>query len=93
MTHRTPQINQLPGEDDFLGLSKFSSPNFYVSKKKFETEEHLRQLEDDITEQLFKSDSYLDNKPWEPPQNDPQPIANSNCKCLDEFYNEHSTCS
>lgn len=81
-----------PSEDDHLGFSKFSSPNFLLANKRSESQRYMDQVKDEISKDLFKSEEYLESRKWL--QYDDQPPAKSeNCQCLRDFYSQHSTCS
>jgi ferritin len=85
-----PNPKRLSGEDDFLGFSKFSSPIFQLPNKRTESQRYLETLKDDLNHDLFKSEDYLANHKWEVPAvSQPE----KTCKCLNEFYTQHSACN
>lgn len=86
-----PKHCPLPGEDDYLG-TKSSSPVFFSSKKKLDR--HFEMLEEEIMREFFKSDDYLQLKLGTLRAAPTEAIkATKSCKCLDNFYTEHSSCA
>lgn len=87
-----PKLMHLPGEEDYLSVLKFSTPQFYLPNKNQETARYLKTLEDELTRELLKSQNYHDNRSAKTFVAIPQKPEN-NCNCLNDFYNQHSTCS
>lgn len=85
---KLPRHCPLPGEDEYLG-TKSSSPVFFSSKKK--PDRHFEMLQEEILRELFKSDDYLQLKLGALPAAPTN--APKSCKCLDNFYTEHSSCT
>jgi PAB1-binding protein PBP1 len=88
--HTSPQILSFHGEDDYLGISKLSSPNFFIPHKRFESPRFFNALKDEINADFYHSENYLVDRSWSPPQ---QREVNNSCKCLQNFYDDHSKCS
>jgi hypothetical protein len=87
-----PTLNKFYSEDDFLGISKYASPNGFVFNKSSETQRFIDSLQTDITHDFFRSDEYLSEKKWQTPKTEISQ-SDSTCKCLQDFYNQHSKCS
>lgn len=89
-----PRMEHLPGEEDFLGFSKYSAPTIMLPSKRTESKRFVDSIESQINQEMFKSDEYLRSRNWDPSlmskmnQND-----ENHCKCVYDFYNQHSTCS
>lgn len=88
----TKKLKHLPSEDDFLGLSKFSSPKLFLPNKKLETERYVESVQDSISQELFKVEEFLSVPEWQKPDKEVNNNPENNCKCLSEFYSQHSTC-
>lgn len=89
----TKRLQNLPSEDDFLGLSKFSSPNILLPNKKLESQRYIESVQDSTSQELFKVEEFLGFPKWQKPDKEVNNDPESNCKCLNEFYSHHSTCS
>jgi citrate lyase synthetase len=82
-----PMIEPLYGEGDFLGISKFSLVSSLLPNKRNETQRYIDFLQAEIMQE-----DYLDvGKKWEMPPENFQ--SERSCKCLQDFYNQHSKCS
>lgn len=91
--HPTTKFATLPCEDDFLSFSKFSSPTFLLPNKRTETQRYIETVDEEIMQKYFKSDDYLSVKAWNYQELNPKVDKTTSCKCLSEFYNQHSSCS
>lgn len=88
---KTPMLVQCHSENDFLGMSKFLSPNCLVSNKRYESLNYIDLLQSDVTEDFVCFDEYFNTVNWRfPPENN---RSSSTCKCLQDFYNQQSKCS
>lgn len=88
-----PKADQFPGADDYLGLSKFSSPNFLIANKRSETQRYIDPVKDEALRDLFKSEEYLESRKWLQHEERPHVKSENRCQCLRDFYNQHSSCS
>jgi hypothetical protein len=89
----TPTLNKLYSEDDFLGISKFAAPRL-MSSKRNETQRYIESLEAEVSRDFFQSDEYLIDKKWQQPEaNSDINQSDKECKCLQDFYTNHSKCS
>lgn len=85
---RKPQY--LPTEEEFLGLH--SKVNFQLPTKRLETQRFLDSIDDEISSSLFASDDFLEARKWNPTKSQQDPGTETSCKCLSEFYDQHSAC-
>lgn len=89
---KTSILAQCHGENDFLGISKFSSPNCLVSNKRHESQKYIDLLmQSEVTQDFSRSDKYFNDASWQFPSENNR--STNTCKCLPEFYNQHSKCS
>lgn len=89
----TPKATNFPGADDYLGLSKFSSPSFLIANRRTETQRFIDPVKDEALRDLFKSEEYLESRKWLQHEERPQTKSENSCQCLRDFYNQHSNCS
>lgn len=92
-----PKLLQLPSEEDYLGFTKFSSPKILLPNKRTETQRFLDRLDEEVEREL-SAELNRETQPWISAERHPssnQQVAHTEncCKCLREFYNQHSTCS
>lgn len=89
-----PMFNKHYGEDDYLGISKFATPNSLLPSKRSESQRYIDSLQVETTRDFFRSDEYLTEKQWQLPEAPPENSqSDSSCKCLQDYYNQHSKCS
>ncbi|CAO1355138.1 unnamed protein product [Diamesa tonsa] len=81
----------LPAEEEFLGLNKFSAgePNIYLPNKRSETKRFLDSNTKNMFEDYFISDNYLKPSSCHPIK---LRTNEQGCKCINEFYGSHNNC-
>jgi hypothetical protein len=81
----------LQGEDKFLELEKFKDIKISSANEKEEDEQFLKMNFQNAVQRIAKYDDFEYFQPLyrRPPV---QNITGSDCKCYDEYYNNHSNC-
>lgn len=90
---RKAEMRSLPSEDDYLKLSKFKKPNFYLPSWKKETEIFRDEAQEQLENSLFRCEDYLHrNQPVEITLPSVKLPAN-NCKCIDslDYHNKRQS--
>ncbi|KAG5675583.1 hypothetical protein PVAND_005477 [Polypedilum vanderplanki] len=90
-------IINLPNEDEYLGIKRVDSfPQLMMPKRKTETKNYQEKIMKDLYENTFCSDNYSSKsvKFVSPPLQKYKATHNENkCRCLSDFYLQHSACS
>lgn len=79
----------LPFEEDYLGFTKFSSPNILLPNKRIETQRFFDRINEDVERELRLMSSNPEPQSWIVAKAKP---SENRCKCLKEFYDKHSSC-
>jgi hypothetical protein len=87
------ELINLPKEDEYLGLDRFKVSHILAQNKKTETMRYRDELVRDITYSIVNSDNYLTRGVTFVPPKHPLTKAEKECKCLGDFYLQHSACS
>lgn len=80
--------------DEWLKINKFNEPSYKLLNVKSETEIYNEQLRKDLYHYLFSCDDYISTRVKFDPSIKPN-INNKSkdCKCMSDFYTQHSMCS
>jgi hypothetical protein len=82
----------LPNEDEYLESHKFKNPHLHMPGRRTYNKHFQDKLMRDLYDSHFGSDHYLSKiSKFVPPTNARN--SSDNCKCLSDFYLQHSTCS
>lgn len=81
----TPKLIPLPSEEDYLGFTKFSSPNILLPHKSTETQRFI--------DREFNRAETSGSQSWIVAENKKIEILENRCQCLREFYDQHSNCA
>jgi hypothetical protein len=80
--------------DEWLKINKFNEPSYKLQNVKTETEIYHEQLRKDLYHYLFSSDDFISSKvkfnSVSKPNSNRKP---KDCKCMSDFYTQHSMCS
>lgn len=85
-----PKPLNLPIENDYFGISKFSSVQFHLPPKRTVKSNYIDTVRNDMNENLFRSDTYLEG-PTRLMLDEP-PRPNNTCNCLKQYYDCESHC-
>ncbi|CAG9798004.1 unnamed protein product [Chironomus riparius] len=80
--------------DEWLKINKFNEPSYKMPNIKSETEMYNEQLRKDLYHYLFTCDDYISTKVTFDPSSKPDVYRkDKDCKCMTDFYTQHSMCS
>ncbi|XP_070509243.1 centromere-associated protein E-like [Chironomus tepperi] len=79
--------------DEWLKINKFNEPFLKQPNVKSETEIYNEQLRKDLYRYLFSCDDYISSKVTFDPTSKPNVNKAKDCKCMSDFYTQHSMCS